>query len=93
MKLYKISQTVNRGWDTYSDAVVAAENEEQARTTYPDKDYVYRDGKLYHSVVSEIDSSAPRWEWTTPDNVLVEYIGEAAPNLQAGVICASFHAG
>lgn len=35
MNLYKISQTVNRGYDTYDSAVVAAETEEAARNTRP----------------------------------------------------------
>jgi hypothetical protein len=35
MNLYLISQDQNNGYDTYSDAVVAAENETRARFTYP----------------------------------------------------------
>lgn len=95
MKLYKISQTVNAGYDTYSDAVVAAEDAEQARCIYPDKDYTYRDGKVYikRDNGTERESYIARHEWTIPDNVLVEYIGEAAPDIQAGPICASYHAG
>jgi len=31
MKLWIISQSVNRGYDTYDSAVVAAETEEEAR--------------------------------------------------------------
>ena len=78
MKLFHISQDVNNGYDTYSDAVVAAETEDEARKIHPsgedvDKDYDFT--------------------WTTPDNVQVSYLGEAAPNISKGVICASFHAG
>jgi hypothetical protein len=35
LKLYLISQTVNRGWDTYDSAVVVAETEEQAKHFHP----------------------------------------------------------
>ncbi len=33
MNLYKISQEVNTGWDTFSDAVVANRTENAARST------------------------------------------------------------
>lgn len=33
MKIFKISQNVNNNYDTYSDAVVCAETEEEARNT------------------------------------------------------------
>lgn len=35
MNLYLISQTVNKGCDTYSAAIVAAQTELDARYTYP----------------------------------------------------------
>ena len=35
MNLYHISQEANTDYDTYSDAVVAAESEEEARNTHP----------------------------------------------------------
>ena len=35
MNLYHISQDVNRGYDTYSDAVVAAEGEDDAKNIHP----------------------------------------------------------
>lgn len=39
MKIYKIWQEVNNGYDTYSDFIVYAENEEEAKLVYPlDKD-------------------------------------------------------
>lgn len=81
MKLYHISQNVNTGYDTYSDAVVSAESEEVARGIHP----------------SEYAKSLEDWgsDWACdPKDVDVEYIGEAAPNITTrGVICASYHAG
>ena len=35
MKLWLISQNVNRDYDTYDSAVVAAEDEQAARMTHP----------------------------------------------------------
>lgn len=82
MKIFKISQDVNRGWDTYSDAVVIAENEEDAKKIHPNGYAKMEDRK--------IDS----WDgWTTIENVQVEYIGEAKEGSEKGVVCASFHAG
>jgi len=36
MKLYKIWQEINKGYDTYDSAVVCAESEEEARKIPPD---------------------------------------------------------
>ena len=35
LNLYRISQSVNEGYDTYSDAIVAAHDEEEARHINP----------------------------------------------------------
>ena len=37
MKLWLISQDVNNNYDTYDSAVVAAETEEEARVTFPNR--------------------------------------------------------
>ncbi len=80
MKLWLISQDENRDYDTYDSAVVAAENEEDARATHPSGDGWKKE---------EIDAT---WA-TSPGAVTVEYISDAAPGTEAGVICASFNAG
>ena len=82
MKLYHISQDVHRGYDTFSDMVVCAESEEEARKIHP-ADWSEDPWK-----------PDPYAYWCdTPDQAKVEYIGEAAEGLEKGVICASFHAG
>ncbi len=78
MNLYKISQTANRGWDTYDSAVVAAETVEAALATHPDKEH---------------EASYGLWEWTESQNVTVEFLGLAVEGTSAGVILASFNAG
>lgn len=95
MKLWRISQDANSGYDTFSDAIVAAETEELAKSTHPDGSYQWigsawqatrPDGTTY---IDDMRYSA----WVKADQVEVEYIGEAKGGTPAGVICASFHAG
>lgn len=81
MNLYKISQTVNRDYDTYDSAIVCASDEETARNTHPN---------------IELLTSRLTWtngDWCKPHQVVVELIGSAAPGIPAGVILASFNAG
>ena len=83
MKLWLISQTVNRGYDKYDSAVVAAETESAARKTHPD------DGP--HSFGDDPDLCGI--DWADAKDVRVEYLGEAREGYPAGVVCASFNAG
>lgn len=98
MKLYHVEQSENNGYDTYSDFVVAAESEEVARNTHPNK-YVkfVRDGKWYGVNVQreeyETENSFGSWVKVGElEKVRVKYIGEAAEGVE-GIICSSFHAG
>jgi hypothetical protein len=88
MKLFKISQSVNNDYDTYSDAVVAAETEEEAQKTHPaEKRPTFKKHEWWNE-----DTSFTSWAMRL-DQVKVDYIGEAKPGTEPGVICASFHAG
>lgn len=82
MKLYHISQSENNDYDTYSDLVVAAESEEEARHIHPQQ---HRDDPWKEDIYSTWCKS--------PDQVKVKYIGEAAKGIKKGIICSSFHAG
>jgi hypothetical protein len=78
MKIYHISQDENNDYDTYSAMVVAAANEVEAAVIHPDN------GKW----------DAPYSTWcSSPAAVTVKYLGEAAHDIPAGVLLASFHAG
>jgi hypothetical protein len=80
MNLYKISQTENTGYDTYSDAVVAAENDEEARNIHP--------SKLFDGDWKNMSRSCG---WcSNPDKVTVEFIGVAQSLIKKGIICSSF---
>jgi hypothetical protein len=83
MKLWKISQTRNNNYDTWDAAVVAALSSDAAKLIHPsgaETNYVPGYGDKYGG-------------WAHPDNVTVEYIGEARIGMLAGVIVASFNAG
>lgn len=83
MKLWHISQNVNNGYDTYSDAVVAAETEQEARMTHPSE---YADSPWNGKADANYDS------WCNAGQVVVVCIGQAYGDVKKGVICASFHA-
>ena len=83
MNLYHISQDVYNGYDTYSDAVVAAKTAKSAATFHP----MGGDWRVPHDTYC-----GGAWV-NDPAQVSVEYIGKAKRGTKEGVICASFHAG
>lgn len=87
MKLWLIKADTS-GYDVYSDAVVLAETEEEAKRIHPG-------GELYDDWLEKEDSFADSWV-SSPQEVTATYLGEASPDFKAennGVVCASFHAG
>ena len=80
MKIYKVSQDENDGYDTYNSFVCYAEDEDTARNTHPDG----RENIEDRSYV-----------WTKPEFVKVEYLGESNQIFRKNreIICASFNAG
>lgn len=80
MKLWRIYQDVNDGYDTYDSAVVVAPDQETARTIHPNGDNKW--GGFFKTWADR------------PEQVGAIYIGEADPKLESGsVIVASFNAG
>lgn len=95
MKIYKISQEICSGYDTYSDAVVIAKDWESAAKIYPGGDYFKNDSETDLFVWNgenkgmEIDDWCRSWK-----DVKVEYIGEADDSFtEETIVCASYHAG
>ena len=79
MKLYLLKQIETRGYDTFDSCVVAAASREDAAKLHPRE-----------------NTPKPEWHWTwasSPANVEVMYLGEAAFGTAPGVILASFNAG
>ena len=73
--LWLISQDVERGYDTYDSAVVAAYTEAEARATHPSGDN------------SRFGEHFPTW--APQDFVQVTRIGRADPTISPGVVCAA----
>jgi len=88
MKLFLLSQTEYRGYDTYDSCVVCAESVEDAVIIHPSAIY----GIDFTPSCPNWDRTYPDWA-THPDHVQAEYLGEAAPGVRRGIICASFNAG
>jgi hypothetical protein len=83
MKLYHISQNKVRGYDTYSDAVVCAESEEDAKTIHPNG---------WSDLPPWNEGFRGCW-CDLAEEVKAKYLGEACEGIERGIICASFHAG
>jgi hypothetical protein len=81
MKLFRISQTQNENYDSYDSAVVAAETEDVARAMNP-----------YRGTPNDFAENSDVW-CSCPEEVQVEYLGEAVEGTERGVIVASFNAG
>jgi len=82
MKLFHIVRMDRGGYDTYDSAVVAARTKTGAQKTHPDGE-----AREWEKDLSRLIT------WVKAEKVSVEYIGQAARGVKAGVICASFNAG
>lgn len=92
MKIYKISQTENKEYDTWDGAIVYAPNPEVARNLSPS------DGKELTQEDWSVIGSTYNWKWrggwvNSPEKVNVEYLGEAEAGMEQGLILDSFNAG
>lgn len=77
MKLWLLTQTDNRGYDTYDACIVAEDTEEKAKQIHPSFSGDWGSGTWANS----------------PESVKVSIIGTAKKGTTAGVILASFNAG
>jgi hypothetical protein len=94
MYIYHISQTDVRGYDTYSDVVVAADSVEEAAKIHPCEEWNSKTRKFQVQYIPLDDNNYHTEGWTNnPANVTVRLLGTATDNIRKGVICASFHAG
>ena len=82
MNLYLLTRADYFGYEEYDSCVVVSSTTEKACKIHPGLSKE-KQGSSYY-----LDS------WTSPDNIVVTYLGLAAPALKEGlVICASFNAG
>ena len=77
MNIYLLSQSDNRGYDTYDSCVVYAESEDAARLIMPSRYAEFGGGSWASSSIG----------------VEVDYLGTDALATRAGLILASFNAG
>ena len=92
MKLYRIWQTVNDDYETFDSAVVAAYDEEDARSIHPGLPTVTQTAREAEEEKEEKGYNED-YTWTTRENVEVEFLGIGSTDVKRGVICASFNAG
>lgn len=98
MYIWKISQNVNNGYDTYDSAIVYAETMSEARNIHPDPDWEDFASYVDEDLASQDNMAERQYAWTnywaSVDDVKVEHIGEAHWEQKTpGVILASFNAG
>ena len=99
MKLYKLSQSLNTGYDTYDSCVVCAKSKKEARLIHPSKFVTHstEDKWFGTNVKGEVyETENDYYSWVRRKDVgevEVEYIGEAKKGLKKGVIVNSFNAG
>lgn len=81
MKLYLLTQSASTGYNTFDSILVAAKNEEDAKTIAPN-------GQRFPEEYSHVGD----WARTTKQ-VDAELIGIARKGIERGVVIASFNAG
>ena len=84
MKLFLISQDENTSYDTYSDAIVAADTEDEARKIHPSK-YVTNPNWFNRD-----DSYRYKNAWCDPKEVHVELLSNSSYRTETGLILGSF---
>jgi len=93
VKLFKISQNVNNGYDTYSEAIVACNKPEEAKIMNPGGFREWNGQTWLFKYANGTTSPNEDRTWCHPDHVVVELLGNAKKGTKKGVILASFHAG
>lgn len=93
MMIWRLSQDINNGYDTWSDAVVIAPNEAVARSIHPSgsKRWNY-ERSCWQWETGEYEEWTDEG-WAKPDQLQVELIGVAHGDVSTRLVCASFHAG
>ena len=92
MKLFRLHQNINTGYDTYDSAVVVANSAEEAQKIHPNG--VSGDFSLF-----ELHHKYHHDSWVSrPDLVTVTYLGDVVGEpdrdiYPGAIICASFNAG
>ena len=80
MKLFKLTRPENKRADygDYDCCVVVALDEEDARTIHPNEEMEKPEERACYD-----------YSWINPEDVIVQFLGEATPEIPRGVIVAS----
>lgn len=97
MKVFLLHQSDNQGWDTYDSMMVAADTEAEAKLYHPSTILEWKWDESREEWGEWVDGSwrgGSRNDWAfSPRTVTAEYIGEARPGMEAGILISSFNAG
>ena len=93
LKIFKIYQDVNIGYDTFDSAIVCAKNEKEAREINPSGWYKFYDKSWWKQYDDGMKKEEKDETWVHPLEVKAIYLGEADDSVEEGVILASFNAG
>ena len=92
LKLWKLSQEHNNGYETFDSVVVVSCGHSAASMIHPVGCRVYWNGTDW--LWADDNSEFGLDSWVEPRQVTVQQIGEAGPGLEEGdVICASYWSG
>lgn len=87
MKIYKLTQIDSTGYDTCSGMIVIAASESIAREMHP---FNYQKSHYPYNFASTVWENSP-WGWAKiPENVIVEYLGEAREFDYCRIVMVSF---
>jgi hypothetical protein len=75
MKLYKLTQNINKGYETYKAILVCANDPIDAK-------YISPTGCEVDDYIGD--------DWAAMEDIQCEYIGEAAAHIQRGVILTDY---
>lgn len=92
MKIYKLTQNVNEGYDTYDAIIVIAKDENQARLMYPKHTNIISEEYDFSQAPSDPFKYSKSWV-TNPSDVEIELLGTAEKNSKCRIVLASFNAG
>ena len=94
--LWLLTQTRNKGYDTYDSCVVAAQSEHEAKKIHPRGDRFWDGGGW----ADKDGNRSPSWMaadgfgWARDaEDVTANLLGVADSSIKPGVVCASFNAG
>ena len=87
MNIYILCRPYTAGYDEYDSAVVIAEDEDEARHTKIDDDWV-DDWWIFYEDINNKSGS-----WVHPNRLIVELIGYAKEGMPKGAVVAAFNAG